>query len=148
MTRGSPSSSAAVDRASSRSPRRTSTREWEERWWSASTRRRSTTIESQARATAWWGGSTSPGRACWAGVWGGGGKRSSLAARRGRPRRGKPSLRLGGTIDYEARPLERPASWVTDAGLEWLYRLASEPGAGWRRYLLHQPPVLYHLACQ
>ena len=60
----------------------------------------------------------------------------------------KTFLPLGGTIDYEARTLERPASWVTDAGLEWLYRLASEPRARWRRYLLHQPPVLYHLACQ
>ena len=60
----------------------------------------------------------------------------------------KTFLPLGGTIDYEARTLERPASWVTDSGLEWLYRLVSEPRQRWRRYLLHQPPVLYYLALQ
>lgn len=57
-------------------------------------------------------------------------------------------LPLGGTIDYEARTLARPASWITDAGLEWLYRLVREPRKRWRRYLVHQPPVLYHLLRQ
>jgi exopolysaccharide biosynthesis WecB/TagA/CpsF family protein len=57
-------------------------------------------------------------------------------------------LPLGGTIDYEAGTLERPRSWVTDAGLEWLYRLAREPRQRWRRYLVHQPPVLVRLAQQ
>jgi exopolysaccharide biosynthesis WecB/TagA/CpsF family protein len=60
----------------------------------------------------------------------------------------KTFLPLGGTIDYEARTIKRPTSWVTDAGLEWLYRLMSEPQLRWRRYLLHQPPVLYYLALQ
>jgi N-acetylglucosaminyldiphosphoundecaprenol N-acetyl-beta-D-mannosaminyltransferase len=57
-------------------------------------------------------------------------------------------LPLGGTIDYEARTLPRPAPWVTSAGLEWLYRLLSEPRQRWRRYLVHQPPVLYCLSRQ
>jgi exopolysaccharide biosynthesis WecB/TagA/CpsF family protein len=57
-------------------------------------------------------------------------------------------LPIGGTIDYEARTLQRPAPWVTNAGLEWLYRLVSEPRQRWRRYLVHQPPVLYLLARQ
>lgn len=60
----------------------------------------------------------------------------------------KTLLPLGGTIDYEAGSLRRPASWVTDAGLEWLYRLLREPRQRWRRYLVHQPPVLYRLAQQ
>src|SRR5215469_1409097 len=34
----------------------------------------------------------------------------------------KTFLPLGGTIDYEAQALKRPAPWVTDSGLEWLYR--------------------------
>jgi exopolysaccharide biosynthesis WecB/TagA/CpsF family protein len=54
-------------------------------------------------------------------------------------------LPLGGTIDYEAGALERPSTWVTDAGLEWLYRLAREPRQRWHRYLVHQPPVLLRL---
>lgn len=60
----------------------------------------------------------------------------------------KTFLPLGGTIDYEAGTLRRPSSWVTDAGLEWLYRLVSEPRQRWRRYLVHQPPVLYRLTQQ
>lgn len=57
-------------------------------------------------------------------------------------------LPLGGTIDYEAGTLARPAPWVTNAGVEWLYRLVREPRERWRRYLVHQPPVLYLLALQ
>lgn len=57
-------------------------------------------------------------------------------------------LPLGGTIDYEASTLRRPAPWITEAGLEWLYRLLREPRQRWRRYLLHQPPVLRLLALQ
>ena len=57
-------------------------------------------------------------------------------------------LPLGGTIDYEAGTLARPRSWVTDAGLEWAYRLVKEPRQRWRRYLVHQPPVLLRLAQQ
>ena len=41
----------------------------------------------------------------------------------------KTFLPLGGTIDYEAGTLARPAPWVTDAGFEWLYRLLREPQA-------------------
>ncbi len=60
----------------------------------------------------------------------------------------KTFLPLGGTIDYEANTLRRPAAWVTNAGLEWLYRLLREPRQRWHRYLVHQPPVLYRLAQQ
>jgi exopolysaccharide biosynthesis WecB/TagA/CpsF family protein len=57
-------------------------------------------------------------------------------------------LPLGGTIDYEAETLRRPPSWITDAGLEWLYRVMREPRQRWYRYFVHQPPVLYLLARQ
>lgn len=57
-------------------------------------------------------------------------------------------LPLGGTLDYEANTLPRPAPWITNAGLEWLYRLVREPRQRWRRYLVHQPPVLWLLAKQ
>jgi exopolysaccharide biosynthesis WecB/TagA/CpsF family protein len=57
-------------------------------------------------------------------------------------------LPLGGTIDYEAESLKRPASWITNAGLEWLYRLIREPRQRWHRYMVHQPPFLYLLARQ
>jgi N-acetylglucosaminyldiphosphoundecaprenol N-acetyl-beta-D-mannosaminyltransferase len=57
-------------------------------------------------------------------------------------------LPLGGTIDYEAESLQRPPAWLTDAGFEWLYRVLREPRQRWRRYFVHQPPVLYLLARQ
>jgi N-acetylglucosaminyldiphosphoundecaprenol N-acetyl-beta-D-mannosaminyltransferase len=57
-------------------------------------------------------------------------------------------LPLGGTIDYEAGTFRRPPAWVTDGGLEWLYRLVKEPRQRWNRYVVHQPPVLRHLLAQ
>jgi exopolysaccharide biosynthesis WecB/TagA/CpsF family protein len=57
-------------------------------------------------------------------------------------------LPLGGTIDYEAESLKRPPAWITNVGLEWLYRVVREPRQRWRRYFLHQPPFLYLLLKQ
>jgi exopolysaccharide biosynthesis WecB/TagA/CpsF family protein len=57
-------------------------------------------------------------------------------------------LPLGGTIDYEAESLKRPPAWVTNVGLEWLYRVIREPRQRWRRYFVHQPPFLYQLGRQ
>jgi len=57
-------------------------------------------------------------------------------------------LPLGGTIDYEAGDVKLPPEWVTDMRLEWLLRLVREPRRRWRRYLVQQPPVLYHLLRQ
>lgn len=57
-------------------------------------------------------------------------------------------LPLGGTIDYEAGTLPRPAPWVTNVGLEWLYRVIKEPRQRWRRYFVEQPPVLWLLLKQ
>jgi N-acetylglucosaminyldiphosphoundecaprenol N-acetyl-beta-D-mannosaminyltransferase len=71
-----------------------------------------------------------------------------IVRHRDRLRHVRTFLPLGGTIDYEAGTLKRPAAWVTDAGLEWLYRLLREPRQRWHRYLVHQPPVLYRLALQ
>ena len=60
----------------------------------------------------------------------------------------KTFLPLGGTIDYEAKTLKRPPAWISNMGLEWLYRLVIEPRRRWYRYLVHQPPVLYYLLAQ
>ncbi len=57
-------------------------------------------------------------------------------------------LPLGGTIDYEAGTFQRPPSWITEWGFEWLYRLIKEPKQRWHRYVVHQPPVLWALLKQ
>ena len=43
---------------------------------------------------------------------------------------------IGATIDFEAGNLRRAPAWMSEAGLEWLYRLILEPGRLWRRYLV------------
>lgn len=55
---------------------------------------------------------------------------------------------LGGTIDYEAGEVRRPAPWVTNIGMEWVWRVMSDPRTRWRRYLVEQPPVLGKLVMQ
>ena len=60
----------------------------------------------------------------------------------------KTFLPLGATIDSEAGTFRRPPAWVTEYGLEWLYRLVKEPKQRWRRYVLHQPPVFLYLLPQ
>lgn len=48
----------------------------------------------------------------------------------------KTFLAIGATIDFEAGNLKRSPTWMSSVGLEWLYRLLSEPGRLWKRYLL------------
>jgi N-acetylglucosaminyldiphosphoundecaprenol N-acetyl-beta-D-mannosaminyltransferase len=48
----------------------------------------------------------------------------------------KTFFAIGATIDFEAGNLRRAPGWMSSAGLEWLYRLVSEPGRLWKRYLV------------
>ena len=45
-------------------------------------------------------------------------------------------LTCGACIDYIAGEVPTPPRWMGKAGLEWLYRLATEPKRLWRRYLI------------
>jgi N-acetylglucosaminyldiphosphoundecaprenol N-acetyl-beta-D-mannosaminyltransferase len=45
----------------------------------------------------------------------------------------------GASLDFIAGVLTRAPSWMSDAGLEWLYRLGQEPGRRWRRYHHRDP---------
>lgn len=45
-------------------------------------------------------------------------------------------LTCGACFDYLAGVVPTPPRWVAGLGLEWLYRLLSEPRRLWRRYLL------------
>ncbi len=44
-------------------------------------------------------------------------------------------LAVGAAFDFAAGNLATPPSWMQRAGLQWLHRLAQEPGRLWRRYL-------------
>ncbi|MBW4549049.1 MAG: WecB/TagA/CpsF family glycosyltransferase [Symplocastrum torsivum CPER-KK1] len=48
-------------------------------------------------------------------------------------------LAIGATIDFEAGNIKRAPKWVSELGMEWLYRLVAEPKRLWKRYLVHGP---------
>ncbi|MGI8502234.1 MAG: WecB/TagA/CpsF family glycosyltransferase [Hassallia sp.] len=45
-------------------------------------------------------------------------------------------MALGATIDFEADNVKRAPKWMSEVGLEWLFRLLSEPKRLWKRYLV------------
>jgi exopolysaccharide biosynthesis WecB/TagA/CpsF family protein len=53
-------------------------------------------------------------------------------------------LCIGAALEYCAGSPRAPR-WMQRAGLEWLYRLARDPGRLSQRYLLDDPPVLLAL---
>lgn len=55
---------------------------------------------------------------------------------------------VGAAIDFEAGNKPRAPQWMSEAGLEWLYRLTSEPKRLWKRYLLQDLPFLWLLLKQ
>lgn len=46
------------------------------------------------------------------------------------------SLGLGASIDFEAGNVKRAPKWMSDNGLEWLYRLSKEPKRMFKRYIV------------
>ena len=49
-------------------------------------------------------------------------------------------LAIGATIDFEAGCKARSPKWMSEVGIEWLYRLLSEPRRLWKRYLIEGLP--------
>ncbi len=54
-------------------------------------------------------------------------------------RLGLPCLAVGAAFDLLAGRRSMAPAWLQTRGLEWAYRLATEPERTWRRYLLHNP---------
>jgi exopolysaccharide biosynthesis WecB/TagA/CpsF family protein len=52
-------------------------------------------------------------------------------------------LAIGATIDFEADNIQRSPKWMSELGLEWLYRLSSEPKRLWKRYLIEDLPFFW-----
>ena len=66
-----------------------------------------------------------------------------MAEHRGRDALDESPLRVnavmigvGAAFDFHAGTVQRAPAWMRDNGLEWLHRLASEPGRLWKRYLV------------
>ncbi len=52
-------------------------------------------------------------------------------------------LAVGATIDFESGVVKRSPKWMSELGIEWLYRLMSEPGRLWKRYLVDDMPFFW-----
>jgi N-acetylglucosaminyldiphosphoundecaprenol N-acetyl-beta-D-mannosaminyltransferase len=51
---------------------------------------------------------------------------------------------VGAAFDFLAGAKPQAPAWMQGAGLEWLFRLGSEPRRLWRRYLVGNTRFLYH----
>ncbi|NEO32251.1 MAG: WecB/TagA/CpsF family glycosyltransferase [Symploca sp. SIO3C6] len=50
---------------------------------------------------------------------------------------------IGATIDFEAGKFNRPPKFIRNLGMEWLYRLLSDPKRLWKRYLIEDLPFFW-----
>lgn len=52
-------------------------------------------------------------------------------------------LGVGAAFDFHAGLKSQAPAWMQKIGLEWLYRLVTEPRRLWRRYLYHNPRFIF-----
>lgn len=62
-----------------------------------------------------------------------------LVAERGKAR--GVGLCIGASLEFLTGAKTRAPRWMQRTGLEWLFRLASEPARLWRRYLIEGPQI-------
>ena len=55
---------------------------------------------------------------------------------------------VGALFDYVSGRTPRAPAWLSDNGLEWIFRLAIEPTRMWRRYLLGNPVFVSRVMTQ
>jgi N-acetylglucosaminyldiphosphoundecaprenol N-acetyl-beta-D-mannosaminyltransferase len=55
---------------------------------------------------------------------------------------------VGAAFDFHAGLKRQAPRWMQRSGLEWLFRLGSEPTRLWRRYLVNNPWFLWLMALQ
>jgi len=55
---------------------------------------------------------------------------------------------IGAAFDFIAGNKRNAPRWIQNIGMEWLYRLLSEPRRLWKRYLTHNPRFLWYFGQQ
>jgi N-acetylglucosaminyldiphosphoundecaprenol N-acetyl-beta-D-mannosaminyltransferase len=55
---------------------------------------------------------------------------------------------VGAAFDFHAGRMRQAPRWMQRSGLEWLFRLACEPGRLWKRYLVNNPLFIFRALCQ
>jgi len=72
--------------------------------------------------------------------------RQELLMQRLAPLVGATLIGVGAAFDFHTGAVKRAPQWMQKAGLEWSFRLLSEPRRLWRRYLIMAPRFLIALA--
>lgn len=65
-----------------------------------------------------------------------------------RERLGMPIVAVGAAFPFAAGTLRQAPMWMQKRGLEWFFRLCTEPRRLWRRYLVLSPIYLFLVFCQ
>jgi len=66
---------------------------------------------------------------------------------RNRPRLKVPvAVGVGAAFDFHAGRVTQAPRWMQEHGLEWLYRLSTEPRRLWRRYLIYGSQFVFNVA--
>lgn len=55
---------------------------------------------------------------------------------------------VGAAFDMHAGYVRQAPLWMQRSGLEWLFRLSTEPRRLWRRYLINNPAFVYAISLQ
>jgi N-acetylglucosaminyldiphosphoundecaprenol N-acetyl-beta-D-mannosaminyltransferase len=55
---------------------------------------------------------------------------------------------VGAAFDFHAGLKRQAPRWMQRSGLEWLFRLLTEPRRLWRRYLINNPVFVLHVVRQ
>lgn len=56
-------------------------------------------------------------------------------------------LGVGAAFDFIAGNKSHAPKWMQNIGMEWFFRLASEPKRLWKRYLKQNPRFIWHVIC-
>jgi N-acetylglucosaminyldiphosphoundecaprenol N-acetyl-beta-D-mannosaminyltransferase len=55
---------------------------------------------------------------------------------------------VGAAFDFHTGRVRQAPRWMQRSGLEWLFRLLSEPRRLWKRYLKNNPLFVLRVFCQ
>jgi N-acetylglucosaminyldiphosphoundecaprenol N-acetyl-beta-D-mannosaminyltransferase len=61
-------------------------------------------------------------------------------------RSGRTSVAVGAAYDFLSGDKKQAPRWMQQRGLEWVFRLLSEPRRLWRRYLIGNTVFVYGVA--
>lgn len=57
-------------------------------------------------------------------------------------------IAVGAAFDFHAGLVSQAPRWMQRTGLEWFYRLCTEPKRLWKRYLINNPLFIFRIALQ